>query len=500
MKKYDVVLKNGRVIDPETYLDGIYNVGISGSRIEVITNDDISGEIEKDVTGKIVCPGFIDLHSHGMNIPSNRMQAFDGLTTALELEAGCYPISAFYDKCENEGRPLNYGASVGWGWTRLNTMNPETGEPVPDLGMLFSSFGLSEWTKNAATDEELEKILVMVEQGLKEGGIGIGVIHGYVPGAGPREMYGLWKLAAKYNQPTFTHIQNLSVLEPNSGFGNVVELVGLAGATGAKTHLCHWNSTSLRSIEPIRDVVQEAQGRGLPITTEAYVWGAGNSGIGAEEFDPEDIRERLQIDWNDLTLVKTNKDFDTKEEFVTARTEHPEDSVIVHFLNEDKNPHDAYLLDISVLYPGTAICTDGLPWVAPNGTFYEGTEWPLPKDLNNHPRAAANYTKFLRKWVRERGIISWMEAIRRCSLNSALILEDGVPSMKKKARLQPGMDADVIVFDPETVGEKGTFVEPLQTSQGMQHVLVNGSFVIEDEELNVNAFPGKAIRGAQHEG
>ena len=189
--------------------------------------------------------------------------------------------------------------------------------------------------ENTPTDEELEKILDLTEEeGLKEGGIGIGVPWGYAPGAGLGELGELWSLAAKYNQPTYTHIQNLSVLEPNSGRKSMIELMGLAAATGAHTHICHWNSTSLRDIPKIREIVKKAQDSGLKITTEAYVWGAGNSGIGAAEFDPEDVQERMQVKWSDFTLSKTMKDFSSKEEFVKARTEHPEDALIVHFFRE----------------------------------------------------------------------------------------------------------------------------------------------------------------------
>jgi len=85
-KQYDIVLKNGRVIDPETYLDRVCNVGITDGKVVTISEDPLSGKEEKDVTGMIVSPGFIDLHTHAQNISSNRMQAFDGLTTALEKE------------------------------------------------------------------------------------------------------------------------------------------------------------------------------------------------------------------------------------------------------------------------------------------------------------------------------------------------------------------------------------------------------------------------------
>ena len=107
-QKFDVVLTGGRVIDPETYRDGKYNVGIIGHTIAAVSDQPLQGKEVIDVSGMIVSPGFIDLHAHGQNITSNRVQAFDGLTTTLELEAGVLPIGEFYDNCAKEGRPLNY--------------------------------------------------------------------------------------------------------------------------------------------------------------------------------------------------------------------------------------------------------------------------------------------------------------------------------------------------------------------------------------------------------
>ncbi|MGB3096988.1 MAG: amidohydrolase family protein, partial [Candidatus Deferrimicrobiaceae bacterium] len=298
----DVVLANGRVIDPETYRDGTFNVGIKGGQIAAISDQPLKGKEVVDVSGLIVSPGFIDLHSHGPNIASNRIQAFDGLTTALELEVGLLPVGEFYDNCAREGRPINYGISAGWALGRVVALNPEkavNGKPVPNIGFMMGNFDVKEWVEDLAEGEKLEQVLKMTEQGLKEGGIGIGCPWGYAPGAGLKELHELWKLAAKYGRPTYTHIQNLSVVDPNSGVRSMIELMGLAAATGAHTHICHWNSTSLRDIPEIREVVKNAQDAGLHITTEAYVWGAGNSAIGAAEFDPKDVQQRMQIQWSD---------------------------------------------------------------------------------------------------------------------------------------------------------------------------------------------------------
>ena len=316
---YDIVLANGRVIDPETYLDGIYNVGINGGQIATITKDKLDGKEVVDASNLIVSPGFIDLHAHAQNIASNRVQGSDGVTTALELEAGILPIGEFYDNCAKEGRPLNYGASAGWAWARLESMNPEKGKMVPNIAWTFGSFGLKEWTENISSDKELEQILELTEQGLKEGGIGIGVLHAYCPGAATKELLGLWRLAAKYGRPTYTHLQNVSMVEPKSGTESLVELMGLAAATGAHTHVCHLNSVSLHDAKQNTDILKRAQAAGLKVTTEAYVYGAGCSAIAAAEFDPKDVEERMGITWSDLTLVKNMHDFTSKEEFVKAR-------------------------------------------------------------------------------------------------------------------------------------------------------------------------------------
>lgn len=496
---YDVVFANGRVIDPETYMDGKFNVGINGGQIAAVSDQPLKGKEVIDVTGMIVSPGFIDLHSHAVNVASNRIQAFDGVTSALELEGGILPIGEFYDNCAKEGRPINYGASAGWASARLVTMNPDqavNGKPEPNaVPYVFNRFYIKEFTQNVATEAQVDKIIEWTEQGLKEGGIGIGVLHAYLPGAGSKELMRVWELAAKYNVPTYTHIQNVSMLDPKSGVASMLQLAGLAAATGAHTHVCHMNSVGLRDIDKFVAVVRNAQKQGVKMTTEAYTYGAGNSAIAAAEFNPDDVEMRMGVHFNDFTLVKTNTAFKNKEEFVKDMKASPGDAVIVHFLDEDNNPHDASLLDMSVLYPGGAVVTDALPFTDEKGTWFLGDEWPLPKGLQSHPRAAGNYCHFLRRWVREREVLSWMDAIRKCSLIPAQIIEDAAPMTKKKGRLQEGCDADIIVFDPKTVADKATFKEPCQLSEGMKHVIVNGTFLIRDEKLDTKAMPGQPVRG-----
>ena len=498
-EQYDLVLTNGRVIDPETDLDGKFNVGINGGQIAAISDQPLKGKEVVDVAGMIVSPGFIDMHSHGMNVACNRLQAFDGVTTALELEGGALPVGEFYDNCAKAGMAINYGISAGWASGRIVTLTPEQAmdgkPPANTVPFVFNCVGIKECTQNVANDDQVDKIIEWTEQGLKEGGIGIGVLHAYFPGAGPKELTAVWELAAKYNVPTYTHTANISMLDPKSGVASMLELAGLAAATGAHTHVCHMNSVAMRDIPRFVAIVKNAQKQGIKMTAEAYTYGAGNSSISAAEFNPDDVEQRMGVHFNDFTLVKTNKAFKNKEEYVAEMNASPNDAVIIHFLDEDNNAHDASLLDMSVLFPGGAVITDALPATDAKGDWYLGSEWPLPAGLQNHPRAAGGYSRFLRKWVRERQVISWMDAIAKCSLIPAQIIEDAAPMMKKKGRLQEGCDADIIVFDPTTVTDKATFKDPILLSEGMKHVIVNGNFLIRDTELDTKAMPGQAVRG-----
>ena len=494
---YDIVLANGRVIDPETYLDGQMHVGITSDRIAAVSETPLEGKEVIDATGLIVSPGFIDLHSHGQYIPTNRMQAFDGVTTALELEYGSLPISEFYADCAKEGRPINYGASVAWGAARVATINPEAvtaGTSLLDLEFFAKSMKYGDWVHNVADDEQVAQIVAQVEEGVKEGGLGIGFVHGYAPGAGTKEMVALCQLAAEYGLPTFTHSQNFSVLDPTSSIDSYVKLIGLAATTGAHMHICHMNSTSSRDIDKAVVLLQSALDQGLPLSMGAYTWGVAESAIGAAEWNPKDVRDRLGVDWSDFKLVRTGHDFSTKEELEKAIKDNPSDWVAVQYLHDDTDTHDRALLDLSVLFPGGVIETDAVPYTSLDGKWLRGKEWPLPEGSASHPRTAGCYTRFLRKWVRERGVISFIEAIRKSSLRPAQILEKSTPMMKKKGRLQPGMDADVIVFDPETVADRATFENPTQTAAGMKHVMVNGTFLIRDEQLDTDAFPGRPVR------
>jgi N-acyl-D-glutamate deacylase len=483
---YDIVILGGRVIDPETKLDAIKNVGILNGKIVAITQQKITGKKIIDAKGLVVAPGFIDLHSHGQSIAADRMQAFDGVTTALELENGILPIGDWYKNQSKSGRVLNYGASASLTFSRISEFEGIKAEA--DLLWFQKAFSLTKWVNNPATPEQIKNILAQIEQGIKEGSLGIGINAGYAPGSGYKELLAVHALAAKYKIPTFTHISGDYPNDPKSAAESIGQIVSFSAATGSQDHICHLNSSSLHDITTTKEIVLGAQKRGLPITVEAYTYGASSTTIGAALFN-EEAREKKNINANQIEL---NGKPLTEEEFQKTRKESPGAVIVFRFLDM---PKEEPVLDESILFPGGAIASDAMPWTDKNtGVPINDIEWPISKNAFSHPRGAGTFTRLLAHWVRERNALPLSEAIAKSSLYPARILEKSVPQMKSKGRIQKGMDADVIIFDPITVQDKATFTEPVQTSVGMKYVLVNGNIIINDGVLDTNARPGKAIR------
>lgn len=491
--KYDLVIANGHIVDPDSGWDGIGNVGVNGEKIVAVSKEPMDGKRVIDASGLIVSPGFIDLHAHGQQTSANWMQAFDGVTTALELESGILPVAEFYEQTAKEGRPINYGASSGAAFARVAAM--ENKVPEPNILWWVNCFKEPEWQRNLATKPELDKILELLEQGIKEGGIGIGINAGYMPAIGRKEYYRLAELAKKYDVPIFTHVRYESVLEPRSSFEAVEEMIGLSFNPGAQMHICHLNSTAIADIDDIAEMVTSAIKNGARLTTEAYPYGASMSPVGSAYYREEDWRARFNMQTSDMERLGKPL---TDASFDEMQKNNPEDAVICHFLYPEKSEKDAAALEKSVLLPGAAIATDGTPWLDitvtnGNALIKEGI-WPLPENAFTHPRSCGTYSKFIKVYVRERNRISLIEAVRKMSLIPAQILEKSVPQMTSKGRLKVGADADIVVFDLNKIEDRSTFAQPNQHSVGMEYVIVNGTPLIESGNLNVDLRPGKAVR------
>ncbi len=419
------------------------------------------------------------------------MQAQQGVTTALELESGILPIGEWYEAQSKKKLPINYGASAAWTFARVATFTEQA--PYADLKYFQNVQGIDSWKQEIATDEQLEEIIAYVKQGLKEGAIGIGINAGYAPGYGQKEYYALAKLAAEHEVATYTHVRYASMLEPGSSFEAIQELIANSALTNAKMHINHINSTSLKDIDATLELFDEATENGFHVTAGAYPWGAASTVIGGAMFSGPQWKERLGYQEESIQLG--NKRLSNEEVF-EAQKEAPGTVINWHFLDEAV-PSELSALDRSILHPNVLIESDSMPWMLIDEgkiSYYEGDEWPLPSEAFAHPRSSGTFTKILGSYVRERGLLTMEEAISKMSYMPATVLDGFVPQMQKKGRIQPGMDADIVIFNPNTVDNHATYQVPAALSTGINTVLVNGQFVVQDGKLITDAAPGQAIR------
>jgi hypothetical protein len=418
------------------------------------------------------------------------MQAFDGVTTALELEGGNLPIPEAYAIAQNEGRPLNYGYSASWAAARSAVL---AGSHLDgDYRTNLAAFAKRDWQRLATRTESLE-ILKLLERGVEEGAVGIGLLVGYARDSNHDEYVGAAQIAARYGVPTFTHVRHSNMNEPGGVIEGHEELIAVAAMTGAHMHLCHLNSTAARMLPEVVPMLREAQRRGLNITVEAYPYGAGSSVIGAQMFDPAALDSQGTSE-KDIFYVPAQRRIESRQELIDARRQDPAATVVIFFLDEEK-PEQRSILDMAVLYPDAAIASDTIWWVGANKKPVFEPLWPLPDDAYAHPRSAGTFTRILGRYVRQRKQLSLMSAIRKASLIPAQIIEHAAPQMKNKGRIKVGADADIIVFDADTVIDKATYANPRQPAEGMKFVIVGGVPLIRDGKLDTSVRPGKPVRG-----
>jgi cytosine/adenosine deaminase-related metal-dependent hydrolase len=482
------VLRGGRVIDPESGLDAIRDVAITRGQIAAVGPGLDAAPAELDVAGLVVTAGFVDLHSHVNGIAGLRLQALDGVTTALELEAGMSPVAAAYRNAAAEGRPVNYGFAASWALARMRAVAGITPRATP--AEFLASIGDPAWQR-PAQPSETAAMLSALSGDLADGALGVGILLGYAPAVSTAEYLQVAGLAAEAGVPTFTHARDLIEMVPGAVIDGAEEIVRAAGQTGAHMHYCHVNSTSQRHVERVLALVGRAQTAGARVSTEAYPYGSGMTGIGAAFLAPERLAERGLVPTS-LTYAPTGERVATAARLRELRQTDPGGLAIIDLLDEN-DPVDRALLMRSLTFPGAVVASDAMPltWTEPPP---EPVGWPLPKTAITHPRTAGTFARAVRLLARGDGQLGLPEALRKCSLGPAQLLQDRVPAMRRKGRLQPGSDADVVVFDPAAITDRASYADSTRPSAGIRHVIVNGTFVVRDGYLIEAALPGRPVR------
>jgi N-acyl-D-aspartate/D-glutamate deacylase len=455
-ESYDLAILNGHVMDPESGLDAIRNVGIRAGKIAAISATTLSAKSTIDAKGLVVAPGFIDLHEHGQEPRNYQFQARDGVTTSLELEAGTDDIDRWY--AAREGKSLiNFGVSIGHIPVRMKVLGDPQGGMLPT----------GDAAHRAASPEELAKIIATMEKGFRLGALAEGMGVNYTPGATHWEIVEMFRVAAKYGASVHVHLRYGGLKEPNTGLAALEEVLAAAAATGAPLHVVHVTSMGLKYTPQLISMVKGAQHHGLDVTTECYPYTAGSTELQSAIFDPG-WQENMGITYKDVQWTATGERL-TAETFEKYRKQGG--IVVIHSIPEEA-------ARTAVADPIVMIASDGMPITG----------------SKVHPRGQATFSRVLGHYVREERVLDLMTALRKMTLMPAQRLEKRAPSFKDKGRIRVGADADITIFDPARVIDKATFDEPLQYSEGIPFVLVNGVLVVNNSEFVERVHPGRAAR------
>ena len=346
-----------------------------------------------DAKGLVVAPGFIDLHSHAQYAFGYDQQAQDGVTTSLELEEGVYPIAPFYAVRQGKTR-INFGASVG-----LQSIRVKIKTGIDEEGSLdapFNTWGKilprkSEWAEQNLSPAERERERAMFAEGFAAGGLGLGVLSEYLPGAGRDEIYLLMKEAGRLHAPVFVHARAAALADADNLMTPVQELIADAAATGASVHLCHIGSKALSAIDMVLDMIDGAHARGVDVTTEVYPYDASSTAIGSALFNPG-WQERLAAKYSDIEWPPTGERLNA-ESFERYRAQQPGMAIVNHRIPDRT-------VTAAVAHPGVMIASDAVVYI----------------DGKGHPRATGTFARVLGVYVREKHALSLMDALGKMTL------------------------------------------------------------------------------------
>ncbi len=460
-ESFDIVLKGGRVIDPETGLDAIRDVGIRGDTIARVSTEPLHGKRTLDASGLVVAPGFIELHQHGFEKDSYRAMALDGVTTALELESGVPDI----ERCmtAHSGQALiHFGASASYLTSRLKAWDLPV--PASQLGPEAAVVPKSgPATNDAAIPEQLDRVLARLKDEVEAGALGIGIGLEYAPGTTRHELIEVFRLAKSLEVPVFVHARSSGLKEPGSGIEAVTELIGAAAITGASLHVVHVNSVCMKDALECIAMMAGGRARGLDVTTEAYPYTVAMTLINSAYFNPG-WREKRGLDFDDLEIPETGERL-TKERFEALHAATKGRFILIH-VNPDS------VVDAVMTEPSVIVASDGVLL---------------------HPRGAGTRARTLSRYVRDQKSLSLQDAIGKMSLMPARRLERLSPAARRLGRIQEGARADIAVFDPETVEDRATFRAPTEASTGVRYVLVAGTPVVDDGKIVEGVAPGQPL-------
>lgn len=501
---YDLLLKNGRIVDGTGSPWYRADIAVSGDVIARIAPS-IADSARRviDLKGQVVTPGFIDIHTHArraiFQVPTAENYVRQGVTTLIEGPDGSSPVplGPFLARLDSLPKSVNIGSFVGQGSIRSAVMG-EVNRP--------------------ATPEELERMRALVEQGMRDGAFGLSSGLFYVPGAftPTEEVIDLAKVAGRWGGIYISHLRD----EASGVVKSVEETIRIGEEGGLPTQVTHHKIVGPaywgRSVETLR-LIDQARARGVDATIDQYPYTASSTSITAallpswaEEGGREALLRRVR---DPVTRERIKRE--SAEIIRTERGGGDPKNVVIAFCAWDPSLAGRSLVDVARMRGLPATIEGGAEaalWITEQGgcqgIFHAISEEDLERILRHpatmiasdggivvfgeghpHPRSYGTFARVLGHYVRERGVLRLEEAVRKMTSFPAQRL-----GLVDRGLVRPGMKADLAVFDPDRVRDAATFERPHQYAEGFFLVVVNGQIVLENGALTA-ARPGRVLYG-----
>ncbi len=435
--EYDIVIRNGRVMDPETRLDKTgLSVGINGNRVAIVTDKALRGRREIDATGLVVAPGFIDNLTYSPTTMGVANKIADGVTTLIDMHGGSATPETWYPLQDAKKWPVNYGVSFFYTQVR-------------------NAFGLSRY--KPASEKQIQKAVELAAHGLSNGCLGISFSLEYNPGITSNEIVPLMRLADRHGVPVYFHTRYSTTNEPDTGIKGLEEVIGYARETGAMLHIDHITSTGGTFCMPLAlGLIDKARREGMDVTACLYPYHYWATYLNSARFD-KGWQRRFNITYSDLQLGgHTNRL--TPETFAIYRAQGK--LAIAYAIPEED-------VQAGLRSPFVMLGSDAI----------------LSPNFNNHPRASGAFCRTIGVYVRERKVLSLMDALKKMTLDPARRLEKRCPAMRIRGRLSAGSAADITIFDYDTISDRATPEHPEYRSTGVRYVIINGVLVKDGDKI-----------------
>ncbi|MDX3006560.1 amidohydrolase family protein [Kribbella solani] len=452
----ELVIRGGRLVDPANGIDARRDVHIVRGAVAAVLPPQTAipeGAEVLDAGGAVVSPGFVDVHSHLDAAEDLWLQVQDGVTTALEMEAGTLRTA----RSASARFVANQGSTASWALARMEVA---CRHPVVGGFDAFAEGARSaSWSRPFGPDQ-VDRVLRILDNELSRGALGVGMLLGYAPDVTRDEVRQVAALCAARDRLLVVHSRYMAKWSDagNDSLAGIRELIQLSRRLGTRVHICHINSTMVGDVGPALTLIARAQAAGARVTTEAYPYGCGCTVIGAP-FLAADQLDSLGIDVTRIRLASGRR-LRHPDELDEVRRTSPAELALFNWLDDDDWQQGLRPFD----RPGVIVASDAMPSVprAATGRF-------------THPRSVASFSTAVRALQDHRG---WgiSEIVDRCAARPAAIV--GGP-LAGKGHLGVGAGADLVIFDPAEVRPRATFEHSLP-STGIRHVLIGGAAVVRD--------------------